>query len=374
MSNDQKLIIPGFISLSPADKTKKNTKKILKIVFRVLKILVYLGFFGIGLYGCFQTYTDAWTISSTTIGNGLEIGFSPVSGVTDPMYALIYSGSGPYYTLSTEFTMAYGPFYAFFVWPFAMILLNFMYATRSWPVGLNAIVGIFLVLLLIRIITLAVSARSMLQSERMSEIQGKVAEINAKYKDAKDMQSRQKKQIEIQELYRKNNVKPFAAMEQIFITLPIFLIIYRVVTVLRPLKFTIIFDAWDLSQSPISQLFSNFTSTGWPYLFFLMLVIPSQFMSQILPRMLAKKRSRNATTIGYKNNQSMKRMKTMNTVMSVFMAIIVAISACGIGTYWFFNSLFSILQSYIIHKMIMKRRKVSTGVTIESKLSKLGIS
>lgn len=374
MSNDQKLIIPGFISLSPADKTKKNTKKILKIVFRVFKILVYLGFFGIGLYGCFQTYTDAWTISSTTIGNGLEIGFSPVSGVTDPMYALIYSGSGPYYTLSTEFTMAYGPFYALFVWPFAMILLNFMYATRSWPVGLNAIVGIFLVLLLIRIITLAVSARSMLQSERMSEIQGKVAEINAKYKDAKDMQSRQKKQIEIQELYRKNNVKPFAAMEQIFITLPIFLIIYRVVTVLRPLKFTIIFDAWDLSQSPISQLFSNFTSTGWPYLFFLMLVIPSQFMSQILPRMLAKKRSRNATTIGYKNNQSMKRMKTMNTVMSVFMAIIVAISACGIGTYWFFNSLFSILQSYIIHKMIMKRRKVSTGVTIESKLSKLGIS
>ncbi len=374
MSNDQKLIIPGFISLSPADKTKKNTKKILKIVFRVLKILVYLAFFGIGLYGCFQTYTDAWTISSTTIGNGLEIGFSPVSGVTDPMYALIYSGSGPYYTLSTEFTMAYGPFYALFVWPFAMILLNFMYATRSWPVGLNAIVGIFLVLLLIRIITLAVSARSMLQSERMSEIQGKVAEINAKYKDAKDMQSRQKKQIEIQELYRKNNVKPFAAMEQIFITLPIFLIIYRVVTVLRPLKFTIIFDAWDLSQSPISQLFSNFTSTGWPYLFFLMLVIPSQFMSQILPRMLAKKRSRNATTIGYKNNQSMKRMKTMNTVMSVFMAIIVAISACGIGTYWFFNSLFSILQSYIIHKMIMKRRKVSTGVTIESKLSKLGIS
>lgn len=374
MSNDQKLIIPGFISLSPADKTKKNTKKILKIVFRVLKILVYLGFFGIGLYGCFQTYTDAWTISSTTIGNGLEIGFSPVSGVTDPMYALIYSGSGPYYTLSTDFTMAYGPFYALFVWPFAMILLNFMYATRSWPVGLNAIVGIFLVLLLIRIITLAVSARSMLQSERMSEIQGKVAEINAKYKDAKDMQSRQKKQIEIQELYRKNNVKPFAAMEQIFITLPIFLIIYRVVTVLRPLKFTIIFDAWDLSQSPISQLFSNFTTTGWPYLFFLMLVIPSQFMSQILPRILAKKRSRNATTIGYKNNQSMKRMKTMNTVMSVFMAIIVAISACGIGTYWFFNSLFSILQSYIIHKMIMKRRKVSTGVTIESKLSKLGIS
>lgn len=83
----------------------------------------------------------------------------------------------------------------------------------------------------------------MLAAERMSEIQGKIAEINAKYKDAKDPQSRQKKQLETQELYRKHNVRPFAAFEQIFITLPIFLIIYRVVTILRPLKFMAIFDA-----------------------------------------------------------------------------------------------------------------------------------
>lgn len=124
-----------------------------------------------------------------------------------------------------------------------MILLYFMYATRSWPVGLNALVGIFLILLIIRLITMAISARSMLQSERMSEIQGRVAEINAKYKDSKDPQAKKKKQMEIQELYKKNGVRPFAAMEQIFVTLPIFLIIYRVITILRPLKFVIIFNA-----------------------------------------------------------------------------------------------------------------------------------
>ena len=75
----------------------------------------------------------------------------------------------------------------------------------------------------------------------MSEIQGQVAEINAQYKDAKDMQSKQMKQQEIMALYSKNNIKPFAAFEQMFLTLPIFLIIYRVVTIVRPIKVTVLF-------------------------------------------------------------------------------------------------------------------------------------
>lgn len=371
-SNDSiRLVLPGFASASTADN-RKTTKKIFKIALKVFKILVYLTFFAIGLYGCFQTYTDYWTTSSILVGQGMEIGFSPNSGIYDPSYTLIYSGSGGFFPMSTQFTMAYGPFYAIFVWPFAMILLYFMYATRTWPVGLNALVGIFLILLIIRVITLAVSAHSMLQSEKMTEVQGKVAEINAKYKDAKDMQSRQKKQLEIQAIYKKHNISPFASMEQIFITLPIFLIIYRIVSILRPLKFAIIFNAWDLTKAPITEILNNFTTTGWPYLFFLLLVIPAQFLSQMLPRYLAKKRSRGATTVGVKNNDAMKRANTINLVMSIFMSVIAITVATGIGLYWFFSALFSMAQSAIIHKLIVDRK--SKGVTTKSKLSKFGIS
>ena len=367
------LILPSFLANTPKDIRKRQEKKVLKWVLRIAKVLIYMFFFGIGLYGCFQTYSDYWTASSTTIGNGLEIGFNPYNNpfhTDNPEFVLIYSGSGPFYPFS-DFTMKYGPFYAWFVWPFSQILLYFLYATRSWPVGLNALLGIFIILLIIRVITFAVSVNSMLAAERMSEIQGKIAEINAKYKDAKDPQSRQKKQLETQELYRKHNVRPFAAFEQIFITLPIFLIIYRVVTILRPLKFMAIFDAWDLTQTPISQIFSHFTTTGWPYIFFLLIVIPAQFLSQLVPRWLAKKRSRQATTVGAKNNQAMKRTKMFNTIISVVMAIVAAVSASGIGVYWFFNALFTMTQSLIIHKIIMDRR--AKGVTVESKLTKLGI-
>ena len=61
----------------------------------------------------------------------------------------------------------------------------------------------------------------------MTEVNAKLSEINAKYKDAKDTQSKQMKQQEIMQLYKKNDVRPFAAFEQIFITLPIFLIVYH---------------------------------------------------------------------------------------------------------------------------------------------------
>lgn len=76
----------------------------------------------------------------------------------------------------------------------------------------------------------------------MSELSGKISEINAKYKNLNDMASRQLKQQEIMNLYKKNNVHPFSAFEQMFLTLPIFLIIYRVVTILRPMKATVLFN------------------------------------------------------------------------------------------------------------------------------------
>ena len=98
-----------------------------------------------------------------------------------------------------------------------------------------------MLILIIRVITTAATIKSTVQNEKMSEVSGKLSEINAKYKGLKDTQSKQMKQQEIMELYKKNNVRPFAAFEQILITLPIFLIVYRVVTILRPLKATVLF-------------------------------------------------------------------------------------------------------------------------------------
>ena len=59
----------------------------------------------------------------------------------------------------------------------------------------------------------------------------------------------------------------------------------------------------------------------------------------------------------YERKDQMKKMKTIQTVMMVFMAFILVTSATGIGLYWFLSSIFSILQTLFLHKLIMNGKK-----------------
>jgi YidC/Oxa1 family membrane protein insertase len=157
-----------------------------------------------------------------------------------------------------------------------------------------------------------------------------------------------------------------------FITLPIFLIVYRVVTILRPLKATSLFGIWSFGVTPLSQIFSGeFTHGGWTFIFFLLLVIPAQFLSMKLPQMWARKRNRNATATSDKGNKQQKRMKMFQTIFAGVMGLIVAFSAVGVGVYWFLNSLFAIAQSYIMHVIIIRSRR--KGGKLESRLKSLGL-
>ena len=350
-------------------ETKKSkAKKILKFIWKWSKLLLFAFFMLMGLWGCFQSMGDNTVSTDVNIGSGLEFGFN--FGTTGNWIYDLSSGSlyGQFHTFS-DWSLDYGPFYAFFVWPGSWLVLQIMWATNSWIGGLNALLAIFILLTIIRIFSILVTLRSTLQNEKMTEVQGKMSEINAKYKGLTDQASKQKKQQEIMDLYKKNNVKPFAAFEQMFITLPIFLIIYRVVTIVRPFKSTILFGIWNFAYTPMSQIFSNFASGGWVYIFFIAIVIPIQFLSMKLPQRWAKKRNRNAVSSSSKGGKQKKKMNMPQNIFAAIMSLIVVFSATGVGVYWFFNALYSILQSWIMHKVIMHSR--SKNSSLESKLNRL---
>ena len=340
--------------VKPRSKSSK-TRAIFKQIWKWTKIVILLFFFVMGLWGCFQTTFDAKVASSTTIGSGLEFGF--IFGTTgDWRYDLCGS---PYQQLHTFTNWAtdYGPFYALFVWPGAWLTMQITWGVHNAIGGLNALLAIFVLILIIRVITTATTIRSTLQNEKMSEVSGKLSEINAKYKGLKDTQSKQMKQQEIMELYKKNNVRPFAAFEQILITLPIFLIVYRVVTILRPLKATVLFGIWNFSYAPLTTIFNSFLNGGWAYIFFILIVVPIQFLSTWLPQHWAKKRSRNATTSTQKGQKENRKRQIFQYVFAGVMSLIVVFTPCGVGVYWFFNALFAILQSFIMHRIIVTQRK-----------------
>lgn len=341
-------------------KGKVTTKKVFKQIWRWTKIAIFLFMMLMGLWGCFQSMVDPTVAQNGVIGKGLEFGF-PFASTGDYRFDLQMAvGANQYNTLTTwgvAATGAHSPFYAFFVWPAAAIVTSFMWATRTWVGGLNALLAIFLLLLFIRILTMAISLKSTLQNEKMTEVQGEIAEINAKYKDAKDPQSKQMKQQEIMNLYNKNNIKPFAAFEQMFLTLPIFLIIYRVVTIVRPIKVTVLFGIWNFAASPLTQIFSNFTNLGWTYIFFLLLVIASQIFSMKMPQVFARKRNRSANTASDAGKKQYKKTQRTQNIFMIVMIVIVSFSAVGVGVYWFLNSLFTVLQAWITHIIITKKRE-----------------
>lgn len=363
--NNSQPISSPFWSINTVAKTpKKKAKEILTIIWKIVKIVIFVFMMLMGLWGCFQSTFDKTVSHNATLGSGLEFGFA--YGTTgDYRYDLQMGANVTQYNTFSDWTITYGPFYAIFVWPVAYIVLNLMYLTKHLWGGTHALLAIFLLLLVIRGLTLAISLQSSFQSEKLMEVQGKMGDINAKYAGLKDPTSKRMQQQEIMALYKKHNIKPFAAFQQMFLTMPIFLIIYRVVTILRPMKVISLFNIWAFSDTPLTQVFAG----NWVYIFFLILVAAAQAFSMKIPQFLANKRNKSQNISpslslnkgnenGTNKPKQMNKTKIMQNVFVIVMCVIVAFSPCGVGLYWFLNSFFSVGQSYLIHKLILKKRRI----------------
>ena len=341
------------------DKNNKNiVKNIFKQLFFLIKLSIFIFMFVMGLWGCCQTSFDSTTSQNLNVGSGLEYGYQ--FGTTgDYSFDVQASPNFSQYSTFTKWSMTYGPFYAFFIWPAAFFITNFMYLTRNYWGGTNTLISLFVLLLIIRGSTLLLSLKSTFQNERMLEIKNKISQINNKYKDLKDFKSRQMKQYEITNLYKKNKIKPFAAFQQMFLTMPIFLIVYRIVGIVRPIKNSVLFNIWSFSANPLTETFSNFSRGGWVYIFFLIIVMFGQFFSLKIPQILAKKRYNNNSNLSSDGNGLFNKTKITQNIFIVVMCLIVVFSPCGVGIYWFLSSIFSIIQSYTFHKILLKRKHVN---------------
>ena len=141
------------------------------------------------------------------------------------------------------------------------------------------------------------------------------------------------------------------------------MIVYRVVIILRPLKATVLFNIWNFSLSPSSEVVNNFVNGGWTYMFFVLIVVPVQFLSTFLPQFWAKRRNRNATAISLKGNKETKKKMLIQYGITGVMALVVIFLPTGVGIYWFFNACFSILQSYCMHLLIIHQRKKKNEIS-----------
>ncbi|GAA8718171.1 hypothetical protein oki361_26260 [Helicobacter pylori] len=74
----------------------------------------------------------------------------------------------------------------------------------------------------------------------MEELNQKKAKIEAKYADVakNDKVAQQKKQMEISQLYKDEKMSPFGSIVSMFITLPILIVVFRIITASPEIKHT----------------------------------------------------------------------------------------------------------------------------------------
>ncbi len=243
-----------------------------------------------------------------------------------------------------------GPFYGLFVFPISKVSTGIL---NSFPIlsGWESLISIIIIVFLLRIFAFILTFKSVLQQTKQQELQAKKATIDAKYlnyKGNKQMEARQKQ--EIAELYKREGVSPLGAIGSVFMTMPIFLSIWRIIGGLPQLKSTI----W-LGINFSATSYQNLFAGEWQYLPLIILAGLSSAFSQLFPRLLNKKRDGHRINVQQKEAMK-KNNKTQNIVLAVFVFMALIFSA-GIQIYWIIGAIWQIIQTTLTHQIIIYQKK-----------------
>ena len=108
---------------------------------------------------------------------------------------------------------------------FLDFIFNFVY--NILPVGSLGI-SIIAFTILVRLLMIPLMVKQQSSLKKMQLIQPELQKIQEKYKNKKDPDSQMQMNIEMREFYKKNNVSPFGGCLPLFIQMPIFIALFRV--------------------------------------------------------------------------------------------------------------------------------------------------
>ncbi|MGN0919894.1 MAG: membrane protein insertase YidC [Alphaproteobacteria bacterium] len=230
-----------------------------------------------------------------------------------------------------DLTIDFGWFY-FLTKPFLFLL--------QW---LNALVGnmgiaILLFATFLRLLLLPVATKSYISMAKMKKVQPQMKALQERYRD-----NRMQLQQEMMALYRREKINPAGGCLPMFIQIPVFFALYKVLSVSLQMRQAPFFG-WiqDLSAPDPSSVFTLFGLLQWP--------IPSFLNIGVLPiimglTMYVQQKMTPTPTAD-------KAQVHMFKLMPIFFTFMMGQFAAGLVIYWTWNNLLSIAQQkYIIKKV-----------------------
>jgi YidC/Oxa1 family membrane protein insertase len=196
------------------------------------------------------------------------------------------------------------------------ILLDFVYkAVGNWGVA------IILLVIIVRIILFPLTFKGMVSMYKLKELAPKIKQIQERYKN-----DPQKLQMHMMKLYKEHGANPLGGCLPLLIQIPIFYGIYKLLLYSIELKGASFLWIHDLSEMD-------------PYFILPILMGLTMYLHQKL------------TPTNFQDEMQEKIFKFLPLIFTIMMATFPA----GLVLYWTTNNILSILQQYIINKLMEKK-------------------
>lgn len=190
--------------------------------------------------------------------------------------------------------------------------------------------------LLIRIVLIPFTRKTIKQSENMKKAQPELARLEKKYANKNDQESLMMKSQEMMMIYKKYNISPFGSCLISFIQLPLFFGFLEAINRI-PAIFEGDLGAYQLGTTPLIGIKSG----NYFYIVLILLIILTTYLSFKF----------SMSSMG--NEAQQKQMKMMTWFMLVFISIASFSLPTAIALYWVVTNGFSVVQN-----LIMKRGKM----------------
>lgn len=255
------------------------------------------------------------------------------------------------------YAMAQGPLEVVFVYPIALLMIYIVefFAFLGSTGGLPQILAIILSTLIVRLVTLPLTAKSTAQTTKLQQLSPELSEIQAKYGNSKDPADKQKQSVEMMKLYEKHGINPLSAMISPFFTLPIFVAVWGAVRETMVLREGVLFNLG--LGDPLSSGFPDLVNPltwNWFAVILVIAMIGSQYVTMKMPQWQNKKK------LEHMDPRARASQNTQNMTTNIFLVMIVFIGwslPVAMTVYWITSSLITLGQNMLIRRQPPKEAK-----------------
>ena len=195
-------------------------------------------------------------------------------------------------------------------------------------------VAVMLVGLLIRVILLPFSIKTMKQSANMQKAQPELDRLEKKYANKNDNDSMMQKSQEMMMIYKKYSISPLGSCLLSFIQLPLFFGFLEAINRI-PAIFEETLGVYQLGTTPLVGLRAG----NYYYIILILMILLTTYLS-----------FKNSMTNNMGSTEQQKQMKMMTTFMIVFIGFASFSLPTAIALYWVVTNGFNVIQNLFLKR------------------------